>query len=249
MPIDPALDPADTSGRFPPSGKPGDSAWANMSDGDWLIVDTVIASCGKAIEAYERLLVSQNAPFDRYVAGDPDALNESAKRGLKLFIGKAACSTCHDGQTFTDQQFHNTGVPQAAPDRGRIDDVLRLPSPFNGAGLFSDDPVAGAAKLAGVVPSDALLGEFRTKSLRHLTETAPYFHDGSAETLEDVVRFYNSGGGAPGTYPGVKDPMLVPLNLSEREIADLVEFLRALTGEPVPAALTANTAALAPLSH
>jgi cytochrome c peroxidase len=245
-PLDAALDPADTSGRFPPSGKPGEPAWDGMHPDDRRIVDTIVTNCGKAVEAYERRLVSHEAPFDQYVAGDFAALSESAKRGLKLFVGKAACASCHYGETFTDQEFHNTGVPQATPDRGRFDDVLRLVNPFNGAGVFSDDPIRGAEKLAGATQQPAMLGEFRTKSLRHLTETAPYFHDGSAETLEDVVRFYDRGGGPPGSYPGDKDPMLVPLNLTEGEIADLVEFLQSLTGEPVPESLTKNTAALTP---
>lgn len=246
-PIAPALDPADTSGRFPPSGKPGDPAWDGMLPADRDIVNTVVTNCGKAIEAYERRLVSRDAPFDRYVAGDPAALSESAKRGLKLFIGKAACAECHDGKTFTDQKFHNTGVPQEVADRGRFDDVLKLTNPLNGAGAFSDDPAAGAAKLAGIGQTPDQTGEFRTKSLRHLTETGPYFHNGSAQTLEDVVQFYNRGGGDAGSYPGTKDAMLVPLNLTDGEMADLVELLRALTGEPVPAALTENTSARATL--
>jgi cytochrome c peroxidase len=247
-PLDPALDPADTSGRFPPAGKPGDAAWDAMPPGDQLIVNTIVASCGKAVEAYERLLVSRNAPFDRYVAGDHGALSESAKRGLKLFIGKAACSSCHQHETFTDQEFHNTGVPQSLGDQGHFDDVLKLPNPFNGAGPFSDDPAAGAAKLAGMTQAEEMRGQFRTKSLRHLTETGPYFHDGSIDSLEEVVRFYNRGGGDTSSYPGTKDGRLVPLNLTEGEIADLVELLRALTGEPVPEPLTRNTAALAPVS-
>ncbi len=245
-PIDPALDPADTSGRFPASGKPNDSAWENMADTDQRIINKIVANCGKAIEAYERLLVSGGAPFDRYVAGDPGALSESAKRGLKLFIGKAGCASCHQDETFTDQSFHNTGLAQVVPDQGRFGDVPRLSNPFNGAGMFSDDPRGGAEKLAGIEQRDEMKGQFRTKSLRHLTETGPYFHDGSAESLVDVVRFYNRGGDAEGSFPGRKDERIVPLNLSEGEIDDLVEFLRSLTGEPVPEALTRNTAAPAP---
>jgi cytochrome c peroxidase len=77
--------------------------------------------------------------------------------------------------------------------------------------------------------------------------TAPYFHDGSMATLADVVRFYNGGGGTEGTYPGRKDDRIVPLNLTENEILDLVSFLESLTGDPIPEELTRNTAALAPL--
>jgi cytochrome c peroxidase len=218
-----------------------------MTEGDRRIVNTIVANCGKSLEAYERLLVSRDAPFDRYVAGDHGALNESAKRGLKLFIGKAACASCHQNETFSDQEFHNTGVAQTIPDQGRFDDVLRLHNPFDGSGMFSDDPIVGAEKLAGITQLEEMRGQFRTKSLRHVTETGPYFHNGSADSLVDVVRFYNGGGGDEGSFPGEKDARIVPLNLSEGEITDLAEFLGSLTGEPVAEHLTRNTAATAPV--
>jgi cytochrome c peroxidase len=252
-PLDPALDPsAPDASRFPPNGKPKptatspDGAWEQMTEADRESVNAIMANVGKAYEAYERLLVSHDAPFDRYVAGDRGALTGSAKRGLKLFIGKAACDSCHQDQTFTDNEFHNTGVvqPGAPYDEGRFSDVLRsLPSDtFSGAGVYSDDREAGARKIAGIAQLDGMKGQFRTKSLRHVAETGPYFHDGSVATLEEVVRFYNAGGGAAG-FPGTKDPRMVPLNLSEQEILDLVAFLEALTGDPVPAHLQLDTAA------
>jgi cytochrome c peroxidase len=252
-----ALDPnAPDKGRFPPSGKPGSAngAWEGMTRDDQIVVETVLANCGKALEAYERRLVSRDAPFDRYVAGDYGALTTSAKRGLKLFIGKAGCESCHEKQTFTDQEFHNTGVPQMEAvltmkdfDNGRYLDVDRLPNTWNGAGAYSDDPDAGREKLARVQKDELMIGKFRTKSLRHVAETGPYFHNGIAATLADVVRFYNDGGGLPGTYPGSKAPQLMPLNLTEAEIEDIVEFLRSLTGAPIPEELTMNTAAIAPV--
>jgi cytochrome c peroxidase len=254
--LDAALDPlAPDAMRFPPNGKPKvtsapDGPWELMRQEDRDHVNLVMANCGKALEAYERRLVSGNSPFDRYVAGDFAALSTSAKRGLKLFIGKAGCDSCHADETFTDQTFHNTGVTQTGTaDEGRYTDVLRIPNLWNGAGDYSDDPVLGAEKLAGIEQSETMRGQFRTKSLRHIAETAPYFHNGSAATLHDVVRFYNSGGGAAGTFPGMKDERLVPLNLSDAEISDLVAFLESLTGEPVPAELMRNTAAIAPLSR
>jgi cytochrome c peroxidase len=236
--LDQDLDPsAPNAGRFPANGKPGDAVWDQMPEGDQRIVNRILANVGKAFEAYERRLVSNDAPFDRYVQGEFDALSASAKRGLKLFIGKAGCDSCHNGQTFSDQDFHNTAVKQLSPDEGRFEDVLRLNNPFNGVGEFSDDTVAGAQKLAGIAQTDDMRGQFRTKSLRHVAETGPYFHDGSAATLEDVIQHYNQGGTTEG-YPGVKDDLIVPLNLSEGEIADLVEFLKSLTGKPVAEELT-----------
>ncbi|NVB80309.1 MAG: hypothetical protein HOV81_18085 [Kofleriaceae bacterium] len=250
IPLDPALDShAPDAARFPRSGKPKpngapDGPWESMTPEDREIVNTIMANCGKSIEAYERRLISRNAPFDRYVAGDPTAITAAAKRGLALFIGKAACDECHTGPTFTDQAFHVTGVVQTIDpiDNGRYDDIVRVDNTFNGAGPYSDDPVAGAAKIANLVQTEDLKGRFRTKSLRHLTETAPYFHDGSAATLDDVVRFYNQGGGEAG-FAGVKDPRMVPIGLSESEIADLVAFLESLTGEPVTAELARDTSA------
>jgi len=236
--------------RFPPSGHPKampsdpDGAWEAMTPEDQLAVNTISANVGKAFEAYERLLVSHNAPIDRYIDGDHGALSLAAKRGLQLFIGKAACDACHQDSTFTDNDFHNTGVVQASMpyDDGRYGDVGRLFNPFNGASMFSDAPDVGAEKLAGIVQTESMKGQFRTKSLRHVAKTAPYFHDGSMPTLEAVVRFYNEGGGTTG-FPGVKDSLMVPLNLTDREILDLVAFLKALTGDPVPDTLTINTAA------
>jgi cytochrome c peroxidase len=250
--LDPALDPLHPeAARFPPVGKPKASAsdpdgpWEMMLPADQEHVNRIMTNCGKSLAAYQRRLVSRNNALDRYIGGDFTALTASAKRGLQLFIGKAACDACHEGQTFTDEDFHNTGVMQVVDplDEGRYTGVLRaLNNTFNGASVYSDDPVAGAAKLAGLAQTDDLRGKFRTKSLRHVAMTAPYFHDGSMATLEDVVRFYDAGGGSSG-FPGVKDPRIVPLNLTEQEIADLVAFLESLTGDEIPAALRANTAA------
>ena len=254
VPLDPALDPAAAdAARFPAQGKPkssstaADGPWELMTAADREIINQIVANTGKAIEAYERLLVSRNAPIDRYIAGDHAALSAAAKRGLRLFIGKAACVDCHSGPTFSDDRFHNTGVPQigaTAPrtDNGRFDDLSRtLSNTFNGAGRFSDDQAAGMAKLAGLEVTDDLKGQFRTSPLRHIDKTGPYMHTGGLATLEDVVRFYNWGGGTSG-FAGTKSPAMVPLLLTPEEEADLVEFLKALTGEPVPAELGVNTA-------
>jgi cytochrome c peroxidase len=247
-PIDPAL--TDLA-RFPAAGKPKanamapDGAWEGMAAGDQRIVNEIVANAGKALEAYERTLISRNAPLDRYIAGDHGALTEEQKNGLRLFIGKAACIDCHRGPTLSDQDFHNTGVAQVGgtvprADTGRFDDLTRaLTNPFLGTGMFSDDAAAGAAKLEGISATEDLKGTFRTPSLRHVANTAPYMHTGALATLEDVVRFYNVGGGDSGI--GTKHPALVQLFLTDDEEADLVAFLHALTGEPVPVERTVDT--------
>jgi cytochrome c peroxidase len=249
-PLDPALDPAaPDASRFPPKGKPKSSAtdpdgpWEMMTADDRTIVMRIMSNVGKSIEAYERLLVSRDAPFDRFVAGEKTAISASAKRGLKLFIGKAACVECHSDPTFTDNEPHNTGIPQIGPnvpetDTGHFADAeLMLNNKYNGATSFSDDPVAGAEKLSEISVDEANTGAFRTKSLRHVEHTGPYMHNGCMSTLEEVVEFYDRGGGDEG-FAGTKDPLLVPLNLSTAERSDLVAFLKTLTGSPVPEALT-----------
>jgi cytochrome c peroxidase len=253
IPLDPALDPAAAdAARFPPQGKPkannaADGPWEMMAPADRDIINAIMANAGKAIEAYERKLVSRNAPIDRYIAGDHAALSSAAKRGLQLFIGKAACVDCHSGTTFSDQMFHNTGVPQIGvnlprTDNGRFDDLARtLANTFNAAGKFSDDQAAGTAKLAGMEVSDDLKGLFRTSALRHIDNTGPYMHTGTLMTLEDVMQFYNLGGGT-ADFSGTKSTAMVPLLLTDEEQADLVAFMRSLTGDPPPAGLGEDTA-------
>ena len=246
---------ADAS-RFPAEGKPkaagaADGPWEGMTSDDQKVVNRIIVNFGKALQAYFRKLVSRDAPFDQYVSADGgNAISESAKRGAELFVGKANCSTCHTGPTFTDNKFHNLGVRQdntvphePALDNGRFADaVTLLGSALNSSGAYSDDAAAGAARLAGLTNPmpDNTKAAFRTASLREVADTAPYMHSGQLATLADVVKFYVAGGGsaAAGT---TKDPLLLPLTLSDAEQADLVEFLKTLSGAAVPAALQIDT--------
>lgn len=181
------------------------------------IADEVLLNAGHAIAAYERRLASVDAPFDRWVA-DPDVpMSGSAQRGLQLFIGDAACVECHAGPAMSDGNFYNTGVAQVgvhvpAEDLGRAD--------LDG---FGDQ-----------------VGRFRTPSLRNVAMTAPYMHTGAEETLEDVVWFYHQGGDASG-FSGDKESFMVPLDLGEAEMADLVAFLLTLTGDEVPQSLQRDT--------
>ena len=257
IPLDPALDvSAPDAARFPASGKPKakpedpDGPWEMMAAADREIVNVIMANCGKSLAAYERKLVSLNAPLDRYIAGDTTALSAKAARGLRLFAGKAGCTGCHSGEHLSDDDFHVTGVPQKVgpnvpdTDEGHFADVGGLlKSPFNGAGTYSDDPAAGAEKLSEVAMSEQDKGKFRTKALRQISATGPYMHNGSMATCEEVVAFYNQGGAADG-FAGTKDPLMVPLNLTASEQADLVEFLMTgLTGAPISAELRTDTSA------
>jgi len=230
--------------EYPTSCKPKkpddpDGAWEEMTDEQRLTINTIMANSGKAIAAYERLLISDDAPFDRFVAGDDDAISVAAKRGLRLFIGKAACVDCHSGPTFSDNEFYNTGVPQKGPnvpeeDLGRAKDLDSAKGhEFNTGSVYSDNPKLGKKKLDALKVEDDDLGAFRTKALRNVEHTAPYMHTGAFETLEEVVDFYSDGGVKSG-FVGEKTSKMQPLNLSDDEKADLVEFLLTLTGKPLP---------------
>jgi cytochrome c peroxidase len=258
VPLDPALDPAaPDAARFPAQGRPKanstapDGPWEQMTAADRDIINVIMANIGKAIAAYERKIVSGNAPIDRYVEGDYTALSAAAKRGLQLFIGKAGCVDCHSGPTFSDQEFHNTGVAQIGinlprVDNGRFDELTKtLANAFNGLGKYSDDQAAGAKKLEGTQVTDDLKGLFRTSALRHIANTGPYMHTGSLTTLEEVVQFYNRGGGT-ANFSGVKSTSMVPLRLTDEEQADIVAFMRSLTGDPPPAELGKDTAIAGP---
>jgi len=231
------------SSVFAAAGKPGAAAYDSLSTADKAIIDRIFANYGKAIAAYLRLLVSGDAPFDRFVAGDRAAISASAVRGLKLFLAKG-CIGCHAGPNFADSAFHALGVPQTGPhvpaaDLGRNADVPGLlASPFNTNGAFSDNTATG--RLTGLVQDDSQKGTFRTKSLRNVAETGPFMHSGQLATLADVIDLYDRGGDAVAA--GVtKDPRMVPLMLSVQDKLDLVEFLRTLTGGPLPVPTIVDT--------
>ena len=165
--------------------------------------DVNLQGIAEAIAAYERTVISTNSAFDKYVLGDAKAMEGTAVRGMALFKGKARCVLCHNGPNFTDNQFHNLGVPQVGPMKEDL-------------GRFY------------VTRQEHDKGAFKTPTLRSITETAPYMHDGVFKTLEEVVDFLDKGGGA---NPNLS-PMLKPLGLAQQEKADLIAFLKALTGEP-----------------
>lgn len=222
--------------RFPSDGKPDDPAFDSMTEADQRAVNTIFANIGKAIEAYERRLISRNAPFDRYVAGDVTAISLEAKRGLKTFIGKGVCILCHDTPSFTDNEFHNLGVPQGTlpDDTGRYAGIPSLlADPFNGGGIYSDDTDIATRILNFLEPTPQHQGEFKTPTLRNVALTPPYFHTGEFPTLASVIEF-NNVGGASGDFVGRREGTIEPLHLTEQEKDDLVEFLKTLTGELPP---------------
>ena len=173
-----------------------------------------------AIQEFLKSITSTGAPFD---SGD---MSKSAKAGFDLFVGKAGCVACHSGNLFSDNKAHNIGVADnpdiwSNPDR-HVTFVTF--AKFQGIENYMNlrmDPGAYTANL-----NKENMGTFMTPTLRELTYTAPYMHNGTIATLEEVVDFYNGGGGEAANI----DPLLKPLDLSDGEKADLVEFLKSLSG-------------------
>lgn len=165
----------------------------------------------RALAAYVRTIRSGDSPFDRYQFGDRAALSEQQAQGATLFFGRANCWRCHAGPTLSDELFHNTGVA------------------WRPAGGFTSSAPLAEPRDAGrfiVTDKPADLGAFKTPTLREVARTAPYMHDGSLATLEDVVDFY-SDGGQPNPH---LDRRIQRLGLTADEKAALVAFLRALSG-------------------
>jgi cytochrome c peroxidase len=151
----------------------------------------------QAIAAYERTIISNDTPFDRWLKGDKQALSASAGRGMRLFFGEARCFVCHQGPNFSDDDFHNIGI---------IDDG-------------QPDPGRGA-----VTRKEADQGKFKTPSLREVGRTAPYMHNGRFKTLEEVVQHYNFGG-VTAARNDHRDEQLRVLYLNEGQVKDLALFL------------------------
>jgi cytochrome c peroxidase len=179
------------------------------------------ANIARAIAAFERTIVSRDSPYDRYhLHGDEGAISESAKRGEILFyLDGPSCFRCHSGSDFTDPAaFHNTGL-------------------YNVHGEFSYPPPNLGLYQFTRRPAD--IGKFKAPTLRNIALTAPYMHDGSIATLEEVIEHYAAGGRtiADGPWAGVghdnpaKDKLVHGFTLTPRNRADLVAFLRSLTDE------------------
>jgi cytochrome c peroxidase len=216
----------------------------------------VFADIGKALAAFQATLVSGRTPFDDYrdalARGDRRAQARypaDALRGLQLFVGRAQCSLCHFGPRFTNGEFDKVGIgvrrPDGRIDWGRHDGIKALQSSrYSLLGRYNDDPsrrTAQSTRHVALTPEN--YGQFRVPALRNVARTAPYMHDGSLATLTDVVRHYSTidpvklhlamphSHGEPGDDLPPRPTETLPrtLDLTEREIADLVAFLESLT--------------------
>jgi cytochrome c peroxidase len=181
-------------------------------------------SVRKAIPAYLKTLTSTGAPFD------DGGMSDAALSGFELFKGKAGCTNCHNGPLFSDDQAHNVGTPEnpeiwSNPLRHVTFVTYAM---FMGIENYMNVRRDVGAHVRRHLADGSDIGKFMTPSLRELKYTAPYMHNGMLATLDDIVEFYNSGGGADLN----KDPLIKPLGLSRQEKSDLVAFLMALSGDP-----------------
>lgn len=194
----------------------------------------------QAIASFERTIISGDSPFDRfYFGGDKTAISAQAQRGFQVFLNQGRCVSCHtieqDHALFTDNRFHNIGV---GVNRIQADVPQLAPAFLSAKAQGTDvdkavltDPKASELGRFAVTDSLDEIGAFKTSTLRNISATAPFMHDGSLKTLRDVVDHYNNGGITKKTDP-VNDFLsggIRPLNLTDEEITDLVAFLETLT--------------------
>lgn len=225
--------------RAGPKGSDAErEAWAALPRDARDAVDRIFANLGKAIAAYERLLLPGPSRFDAYVdalaRGDESAmraaLSEDEVAGLRLFVGRANCTQCHNGPLFTNGGFHNIGLPLPEDetfDQGRTAGIEELlVDPFGCMSEFSDCPPGDCPELRFVKTEGVeLVGAHKVPSLRGVSRTAPYMHSGQLPTLRDVLAHYDL---APLPLSGHSD--LEPLQLTDEETGQLEAFLRALDG-------------------
>jgi cytochrome c peroxidase len=189
-------------------------AWLNASAGYRALFNDAYPgkpidadSLSMAIASFERTVISSSSPFDQWVAGKADAMTPDQIKGFALFIDpkKANCAACHAGANFTDNSFHNLGLASFGKDNPDM-------------GRYAQKPIA------------SLKGAFKTPTVREAANTAPYFHDGSAKTLDEVVEFYSKGGIVrTNLSKSVKE-----LALSKDEVGQLVSFMNALSSPAKP---------------
>lgn len=180
-----------------------------------------------ALAAYLQSLNSQEVGLDKYLTGDKNALSPGAQKGLGLFKGKARCIQCHYGPMLTDESFHNLGVlenPEVYEDPLRHITFRRF---FKTLGVEGYHTLKKDVGRYALTKEEKDRGKFKTPSLREVAKTAPYMHNGTFKTLDEVVEFYNQGGGSDKD----KESLLKPLRLSEKEKKELVEFLKSLSGK------------------
>ena len=222
----------------PTPDKKVQEAWAALSAEDREAVTRIYANMGKAIAAYERKILPGESRFDSYVeavaAGDfeqaESLLTEEEVAGLRLFIGEANCTQCHNGPLFTNNDFHNTGVPVVSnlpEDTGRALGAQQvLQDEFNCLSPYSDAGETDCAELKYMAADGhELERQYKPPSLRNVVGRGPYMHAGQFATLEEVLAHYNRAPAAPAGHSELE-----PLNLTQEQITQIIAFLDTLSG-------------------
>ena len=188
----------------------------------------------KAIAAFERTLIHNQTPFDKFMRGDKKALSAQQQRGLKLFNGKANCIECHNGPLLTDQRYYNLGVARAEDwlESGLAQVTFRFEQYAKGVTEAMYRKIKDDAGLYYRTKQASDKGKFRTPPLRYTAYSAPYMHNGALFEFSEVVDFYNDGGGK-NEFAANKTRLLKPLKLSDKEKEDLVAFLESLSGPEI----------------
>lgn len=224
---------------LPESGMPGgdmkqQANWDSLDSEEQTTISRIFANLGKAIAAYERKIIPGRSRFDEYItqlssnSGEDNALSNSEKAGLKVFITKGQCVTCHNGPLFTNHEFHNTGVlavSGAMPSMGRYDGIrVSREDAFNCLGEFSDATEAQCMELRFARDSNDLVGAMKTPTLRNISLTAPYMHGGQMTSLAQVVEHYDEAPSSMLSHNEAK-----PLGLRAVERSQLEDFLMTLS--------------------
>jgi cytochrome c peroxidase len=190
--------------------------------------DFTIDHVVQAIASFERLLITLESPFDQFIAGKEDAISPEARRGFELFQGKGRCITCHEFNRsypfFTNNKYHNIGVAMHGKNFAEL--ARKAAKETDITKLTHEE---GSSELGRylVTRQTKDIGAFKTSTIRNIELTAPYMHDGSLATLEEVIDFYNKGGEPNPNLDG----RIRPLNLTDQEKKDLVAFMKSLTSK------------------
>lgn len=212
-------------------------AWQDIESNQQAAISGAFANVGKALAAYQRLILPGRTRFDRYAAelaadkemGETETLNSIEIAGLKLFIGQGQCINCHNGPLFTNHEFHNTGVLAIAgqlPPMGRYDGIRTArKDPFNCLGEFSDAIEGDCTELRFARDENDVVGAQKTPTLRNVSLTAPYMHGGQIKTLAEVMVHYNEAPTSMLSHNEAK-----PLELRAVELKQLEAFMETLSG-------------------
>lgn len=228
--------PQNFSSASPIASEVAQANWQTLSDEQKTAVTQVFSNVGKALAAYQRKILPGESRFDRYAQAlsdttstqPNDALSNREIAGLRLFIGKAQCVSCHNGPLFTNHDFHNTGVLSLTsdlPPMGRYDGIrLARQDEFNCLGPYSDAEASECIELRFARDTNEMVGAHKTPTLRNVTETAPYMHGGQIQSLQEVMSHYNEAPVSMLSHNEAK-----PLKLRPIELVQLEAFMHSLT--------------------